>query len=172
MRKLYLIIVFLLFSASCAPRKVMHKKPAIEEIQENLTYIYNFFASEQRTAEFTILMGETQFKGTVSLTRRDSEWIFILKSPLYPGIYKILEDTIPVLGYIKDGIQKIPHRFVGSTLILDLPDGPINIEVENNLPVLVRFNRTLVIISYTKNKIPRTIKIQSENTTLLISLKI
>lgn len=171
MRKIFPLVLIVLFSSYCAPRKTIHKELVIEEVQKNLKDIYNFFASYPRMAEFTYLTGETQIRGSVSITKRDSEWIVVVKSPLYPGIYKILEDTIPFLAPVKEGIQKIPYRIEGSSLIFDTRDNQIVIEVENNLPVSIRFDTTMILITYTKSKTPQSVKIQLDDAILLLKFK-
>ncbi len=107
--------------------------------------------------------------GKFALERQNEEWIIIVKSSMFPAVYKIREDSSPFFCILKGDFSQIPYIVERNSIIFETPEFPLKVETRNSLPVTITYGPILATLNYKEKKIERvTLKI--EDATLLLKL--
>lgn len=106
------------------------------------------------------------------MTKKGNEWTVILQNPLSPSLLKINEDTLPIKNLINKDWKEagLKYEVLGNLLKLNFNDSAFaEIETMDSLPIRIRYNDSLAILSYHNNKL-KEIKIQTEDETIILQL--
>lgn len=129
--------------------------------------VYNYFATAPRTGQFVYTSGEMQITGKITIIKNDSEWNILLRNPLNSISYRINEDTIPLLNFLKDSASPFSTKIVGSNIIIETPHNVAEVKIINSLPQVIRSEDSVISVEY-KKRIPRTVTIQTADFSLRI----
>lgn len=107
--------------------------------------------------------------GKFIVKRQNEDWIIIVKSPIFPAVYKISEDSLLFFDILKGDFSQIPYIVERNSIIFDTPEYPLKVETRSSLPVSITYGPICAMLSYKEKKIER-IMIKLQDTTLLLKL--
>ncbi|MDI6850460.1 MAG: hypothetical protein QMD82_00780 [bacterium] len=172
MKKLPLFFLLFFTFLSCVPRKTLKEETDIKKLQENLKKIYHELSTSEVRGRYRYQSQAVTINGRFRMTKKGNEWTVILQNPLSPSLLKINEDTLPIKNLINKDWKEagLKYEVLGNLLKLNFNDSAFaEIETMDSLPIRIRYNDSLAILSYHNNKL-KEIKIQTEDETIILQL--